>query len=98
MLELRIAGEMKFAALRDGLQVEFTGELVIESEVPDVDIRIDERRVGGAGAFEDKIGASFDGETIGLYSPDLSEVEIITHEVEMESACGRPVRGAPGDD
>ena len=98
MLELRIASEMKFAALRDGLQVEFAGEFVIESEVPDVDIRIDERRVGGAGAFEDKIGASFDGETIGLYSPDLSEVEIITREVEMERASGRLEGGASGND
>ena len=58
MLELRIASEMKLAALRDRLQVEFAGKFVIEREAADVKVRIDGRRFGSTGAFEGIVRAS----------------------------------------
>ena len=98
MLKLGIAGNVKLAALRDSLQIQFAGQFVIESEVPNVNIRIDGRRFRSARAFEDKVGASLHRKPVGLDPPHLSEVEIITREVEMERASGRFVGGAPGDD
>src|SRR6266852_2343074 len=89
---------MKRAALSDGLQIEFAGWLVVESEAPDVNIRIDRRRVRRTGAFENEVGAAFHRETVGLDSLDLSEVEILARKVKMERASGGLVGGASGDD
>ena len=95
---MRIASEMQFAALSNGLQVDVASEFAIEGQVPDVDVRIDGRCVWRAGALEDEVGASFDGETIGMELPDAGEVEIITNEVEIKGAGRRIVGGASGDD
>src|SRR5258708_12789059 len=89
---------MKRAALSDGLQIEFAGWLVVQSEAPDVNIRIDRRRVRRTGTFENEVGAAFHRETVGLDSLDLSEVEILTRKVKMERARGGLIGGASGDD
>src|ERR1022692_2060638 len=92
---------MQFATLRDGLQVDVTGELATESEVPDVDVRIDDRRVGSAGAFKNKIGASRNGETTGINRLDVREVEIIASKANVEAGIellnGFTVRGGIGE-
>ena len=87
-----IAGEMKFAALSNGLQIEFAGEFVIEREIADVDVGIDGGRIGSAGAFENEVGASFDGETIGMNLPDVGEIEIVAGEVEAKGAGWKDCR------
>src|SRR5260370_40564026 len=89
---------MKRAALSDGLQIEFAGWLVVESEAPDVNIRIDRRRVRRTGTLENEVGAPFHRETGGLDSLDLGEVEILTRKVKMERAGGGLIGGAFGDD
>src|SRR5258708_6597195 len=89
---------MKRAALSDGLQIEFAGWLVVQREAPDVNIRIDRRRVRRTGTFENEVGAAFHRETVGLDSLDLGEVEILTRKVKMERASGGLIGGASGDD
>ena len=63
-----------------------------------MDVGIDGGCVGSAGAFENEIGASFDGEAIGMNLADVGEIEIIAGEIETEGAGGRIVGGASGDD
>ena len=98
VLELRIAGEMQFATLRDAMQVEITGKFIIDREAEDVDVRIDGGRVGSTRGFENEAGAPVDRDTIRMDLSDLGEVEIVPHEVELKGTGGRIISGAPGHD
>src|ERR1700688_836586 len=98
LLQMRITGDMKLASLRDRLQVEFAGEFMIESQVAHMDIRIDGRSFGSAGAFEDEIGAAFHGETTGINLRDFGEIEIVSGKIEAEGTRGRIVGCASSND
>ena len=93
-----IASELQFATLGDGVQIEVTHEFVIECEIANVDVRIDGWRVRSAGAFKSEVGASFDGETIGMDLADAGEIEIVSGQVQTEGAAGGIVSGASSDD
>src|SRR5580658_3430486 len=98
VLELRIAGEMQFAALSDTMQVEITGKFIIDREAEDVDVRIDGGCVGSTRGFENEAGAPFDRDSIRMDLSDLGKVEIVPHEVEPKGTGGRIISGAPGHD
>src|SRR5260370_42665680 len=88
---------MELATLRDGLQVEFTGEFMFKSQVAHMDVGIDRGSVGSAGTFEDEIGAAFHGETTGIELAHVGGVEDVAGQVEMEG-CRRRVISGPSRD
>ncbi len=51
-----------------------------------------------ARAFENKVGAAFDRDTIRMDLADVGEVEIVPCEVEAKAARGRIIGSASGDD
>src|SRR5260370_21405871 len=88
---------MELATLRDGLQVEFTGEFMFKSQVAHMDVGIDRGSVGSAGTFEDEIGAAFHGETTGIELAHVGEFEVVAGQVEMECSRRRVIGGASRD-
>src|SRR5580704_3044471 len=98
MLEVRIAGQLQLVSMSDGLQIEVTGEFIIESEVPDVDGGIDGRCFERAGALEDEVSESFNRNVIGMNLLDTGEVKVVTREVKIEGVSGRVVGGTSGND
>ena len=93
-----IPREIQFPAPSNGLQIEFACEFMIERKVADVNVRIEGWRLGSARAFENKVGAPFDRETIRMNPRDVGEIEIAANEIEAKSAGGGIVGGASGND
>src|SRR5579863_1455355 len=89
-----VAGEIKLVALSSSLKVEIADGFVIKREIADVDLSGDGWRSESAGAFDHKIGAAFDGQTIGVKLTDVGEVEIVCGEIETESASRESKSGA----
>lgn len=88
---------MKLVAPRHGLQVELAFEFAIERELAEVDVGVEDRRLGSARGFEFEIGAAFEGDPAGMELADPPEIEIISVNIEMEDA-GSGVEGSVSSD
>ena len=82
MLEVGIAGDVKLAAFRKNLHIEFTGDFTGKCEVSEVNPAL---RTGASGVPEPlrtKSARPSTEQTIYMNLPDVGEVEIVTHQIE----------------
>jgi hypothetical protein len=55
-----VSAEAEFAVFRDGFEIEYAREFVVEHEVAHVNRGVDDWGSESAGTLQSKVGASFD--------------------------------------
>src|SRR5271155_821289 len=91
------ASEVQLTTLCSPVQIQFTSKLVIERQIPQLNVPVNGRFIRCAPPFKSKIGASFHGKATGVDVWEFGEIKIAAGEIKMICATGRIVVGTSSD-
>ena len=78
--------EIELASLGDGVEVEISGALLVESEVLEMDVRLERRLLGRAADSQREIGDAIGREAAGLEARQTGEIEVTSGKIQAKLA------------
>src|ERR1700676_3666952 len=81
LLEFGVGIEIKLTSMRDGVEVEITCALPIESKVLEMNVGIDRRLRGSAACSQGEVGDAIRREAAGLQAREMGDVQVTSRDI-----------------
>ncbi len=83
-IEVGVRGELEFAALGDGVEIEISRALLVEGQVFEMEVGLDRWLLEGAAGAQREVGDSIGGEAAGLKARKMGKIEVSSGKIELK--------------
>src|SRR6266403_1503264 len=87
-IEIRVGVEVELPSMRDRVDVEISGALLVESEVLKMDVRFNRRLLGSAACSHREIGDAIRCNPAGLQAREAGEIEVTSGKIQAKLSVG----------